>query len=162
MNALSETNEGISEERKKFLDSALDAHLGAELAQNIPGIIDTYPEGGHLNFNGELYDTPELLTAFHNCLGFADLETGLIRGLRLLSLTRVYSFDTVIGEFRLAGEINKPYAGVAAGYSAEWSVATVYQFDEEGKLLSERAYFDTGGLLPEPVMPEFTIEQYGS
>ena len=162
MGALSEINEGVSEERKIFLDAALDAHLGAELAQNISGIIDTYSDGGHLSFNGDLYDTAESLEAFHVGLGFADLGTSLIRGLRLVSLTRVYSFDTVIGEFRLAGKINKSFPGVAAGYSAEWSVAAIYQFNAEGKLVSERAYFNTGGLLPEAVMPEFTVEQYVS
>ena len=162
MNQYLSDDEGISDDRRAFLEAALDKHLGAELARDIPGCVDTFAQGGHLNFNGEVYDTPEQLTAFHNGLGFADLETGLIRNLRVENLTPIYSHDCVIVEYRAAGEVNVPLGGEPAGRTAHWNVAVVYQYDDEGMLVSERAYFDTGGLMPKPVIPEFTTDHPGS
>lgn len=159
MPKISLAEDHISEERKKFLDTALDAHLGAELMRDVPGIVETFSETGHLNFNGEIYETPKDIAAFHDGLGFSDLETGLIRNLRLVSLTKIYSHDCVLGEFRLAGEVNVPLGGEKPGYTAEWSVCAVYQFDETGKLISERPYFDTGGLMPTPVVPDFSADR---
>ena len=50
----------IGEERKMFLDAAFEEHFGAELAGDLPAINASYSkDGGHLNFNGVLYESEE-------------------------------------------------------------------------------------------------------
>lgn len=162
MNQYLSDDEAISDDRRAFLDTAFEKHLGAELVRDIPACVETFAHGGYLNFNGEVYDTPEQLAAFHNGLGFADLETGLIRNFRVESLTKNYSHDWLIVEYRAAGEVNVPLGGELAGRTAQWNIAVVYQFDDEGMLVSERVYFDSGGLMPKPVIPEFNVDHPGS
>lgn len=48
--------------RRAFLNAALKAHLGAELDGDIPAIVATFAPGGHLDFNGKVYDTPDVPT----------------------------------------------------------------------------------------------------
>lgn len=162
MNQYLSEDDSVSEDRKAFLDAAFEKHLGAEAARDIPGAVDTFAEGGHLDFNGEVYDTPEELLTFHNCLGFGGLESGLIRNFGFDRITKNYSQDWITVEYDSVGEVNVSFGGEPAGRTAHWKVAVVYQFDDEGMLVSERICFDSGGLLPEPVIPEFTADHSGS
>ena len=39
------------------------------------------------------------------------------------------------------------------GRPVAFPMCVIYQFDEAGKLASERVYTDSGALLPEPILP---------
>ncbi len=139
----------VSPQRRVFLDAALMSHLGPEVAGNVPGITDSYAPGGHLDFNGVRYDTPETLTSFHRNFGFDG--RGMISGLGGDVLHIHYTFDTVIVEYAMRGTVAVALGGAPAGRPVTFNACGVYRFDDAGKLTSERIYLDTGNLLPEPI-----------
>ncbi len=151
MNAQSPENAGVSAERKAFLDAAFKAHLSAAINQDISAILDTYAEGGYLNFNGVIYDTPEKLAAFH--LGFGLTNKGMLADLERVILTKSFTHDSVIIEYRVKCTVEIPEGSTAR--RTEMRSLTIYQFDANGKLMSERAFNDTGAILPEPIVPRF-------
>jgi len=144
-----EVARAVSPRRRAFLEDALMSHLGPEVAGNVPGITDSYATGGHLNFNGVLYDTPEMLTSFHRNFGFDG--RGMISDLGADLVHIHYTFDAVIVEYAMRGTVAVTLGGAAAGRPVTFNACGVYCFDEEGKLRSERVYLDTGNLLPEPI-----------
>jgi hypothetical protein len=144
-----EVARAVSPQRRAFLDAALLSHLGPEIAGNVAGIINSYAKGGHLNFNGMLYDTPETLTSFHRNFGFDG--RGMISELGGDLVNIHYTFDAVIVEYAMRGTVAATLGGAAAGRPVTLSACGVYCFDEAGKLTSERIYLDTGSLLPEPI-----------
>jgi len=144
-----EVARAVSPQRRAFLEAALMSHLGPEVAGNVPGITDSYATGGHLNFNGVLYDTPEALTSFHRNFGFDG--RGMISDLGADLVHIYYMFDAVIVEYAMRGIVAVTLGGASAGRPVTFNSCAVYCFDQEGKLTSERIYLDTGNLLPEPI-----------
>jgi len=144
-----EVARAVSPERRAFLEEALMSHLGPEIAGNVPAITDSYAKGGHISFNGVLYDTPEMLTSFHHNFGFGG--HGMLSNLSAEIVHIHYTFDAVTVEFAMRGTVAVSLGGAAPGRPVVLHVCGVYCFDEAGKLASERIYFDTGCLLPEPI-----------
>ena len=144
-----EAARAVSPQRRAFLDAALISHLGPEVAGNVSGITDSYATGGHLNFNGVLYDTPETLTSFHRNFGFDG--RGMISDIGGDLVHIHYTFDAVIVEYAMRGTVAVALGGAPAGRPVTFNSCGVYCFDEAGKLTSERIYLDTGNLLPEPI-----------
>lgn len=144
-----EVARAVSPQRRAFLDAALMSHLGPEVAGNVSGITASYATGGHLNFNGVLYDTPETLTSFHRNFGFDG--RGMISDIGGDLVHIHYTFDAVIVEYVMRGTVAVTLGGASAGRPVTFNVCGVYCFDEAGKLTSERIYLDTGNLLPEPI-----------
>ncbi|AWZ02033.1 hypothetical protein RHODOSMS8_02516 [Rhodobiaceae bacterium] len=142
---------GVRPERRAFLDAAFSEHIEAEVQGDIPAIVETFAEGGHLNFNGMLFDTPEMLSMFHTLLGFGG--EGLIAGVENTITGRFYTQDALIIEYVTRGVIAMDLGQMRAGTKVEVPNCVIYQFDAAGKLASERAYLDTGALLPFPVLP---------
>jgi len=139
----------VSPQRRAFLDAALLSHLGPEVAGNVPGVINSYAPGGHLNFNGARYDTPETLTDFHHKFGFDG--QGMLSDLAGDIVHIHYTFDAVIVEYAMGGTVAVPLREASAGRPVTLNACAVYCFDDEGKLVSERVYLDTGNLLPTPI-----------
>jgi diazepam-binding inhibitor (GABA receptor modulating acyl-CoA-binding protein) len=139
----------VSPERRAFLDAALRSHIGPEVAGHVPGIVESYAAGGHLDFNGARYDTPEKLESFHRNFGFGG--RGMIASLGADIVHIHYTFDAVIVEYAMRGTAAVALGGAAAGRPLTFNSCAVYCFDEAGKLTSERVYLDTGNLLPEPI-----------
>jgi hypothetical protein len=144
-----EVARAVSPQRRAFLEAALMAHLGPEVAGNVPGITESYAPGGHLSFNGVPYDTPEALTSFHRNFGFDG--RGMISDLGADLVHIHYTFNAVIVEYAMRGTVAVTLGGASAGRPVTFNSCGVYRFDEEGKLTSERIYLDTGNLLPEPI-----------
>jgi len=138
----------VTPQRRAFLDAALMSHLGPEIAGNVPAITDSYATGGHLNFNGVLYDTPETLSSFHRNFGFDG--RGMISDIGGDLVHIHYTFDAVTVEYVMRGGVAVTLGGAPAQRPVTFPVCGVYCFDEKGKLTSERIYLDTGNLLPEP------------
>ncbi len=141
----------VTPERRAFLDAAFQAHLRAELVGDLAAIVATYSQNGHLNFNGVLYDTPEQLTAFHRDFGFDG--QGMIGGLDGEIVQLHHTYDSVIVEYVIRGTVEIALGDAPVGRSVAFPMCVMYQFDEAGKLASERVYADSGGLLPQPIMP---------
>jgi hypothetical protein len=150
-NAMIEGSEAVGPERRAFLNAAFLEHLGAEMAGDVPAIIATFSkEGGHLSFNGARYETPEALTTFHKNFGwdghglFSDINGEIVRML--------YTYDSVIVEFFVRANVDVALGDAPAGRPVAFPMCTIYQFDKDGKLQSERAYADSGALLPQPIL----------
>jgi hypothetical protein len=151
MTEATDASVGVSPERKAFLDAAFNEHIEAEMRGDIAAIVETFADGGHLNFNGMLFDTPERLSMFHMLLGFGG--EGLIAGVENTITGRFYTHDAIIIEYVTRGVIAMDVGQMRAGTKVEVPNCVIYQFDDAGKLASERAYLDTGALLPFPVLP---------
>jgi len=151
MTEATDASVGVSPDRRAFLDAAFNEHIGAEMRGDIAAIVETFSEGGHLNFNGMLIDTPEMLSMFHTLLGFGG--EGLIAGVENTITGRFYTHDAIIIEYVTRGVIAMDVGQMRAGTKVEAPNCVIYQFDDAGKRASERAYLDTGALLPTPVLP---------
>jgi len=144
-----EVARAVSPERRAFLEEAFMSHLGPEVVGDVAGIVRSYAEGGHLNFNGVLYDTPHKLASFHRSFGFDG--HGMLGDLSA-DLDHIhYTYGAVIVEYVMRGTVADASQAVAARRPVTLNVCGVYCFDEQGKLTSERIYLDTGSLLPQPV-----------
>jgi predicted ester cyclase len=141
----------VGPERRAFLEAALHAHLGAELAGDLPAIVDTFSKGGHLNFNGVVYDTPERLTTFHKDFGWDG--RGMLSGLAGEIVHLLYTHDSVVVEYLVRATVAVALCGAPAGRPVSFPMCVVYEFDEAGKLASERGYADSAALLPQPILP---------
>jgi hypothetical protein len=140
---------GIDPERRAFLDAAFRRHLGPEIRADLAGIVASYATGGHLNFNGAIYETPEDLFRFHREMGFDG--QGVLAGLGA-EITRMnYTYDSVIVEYMMQGTITAKLRGAEAGRRATFPSCGVYQFNDDGELVSERIYLDTGNWLVAPI-----------
>ena len=140
---------GIDAERRAFLDAAFQRHLGPESRADLPGIVASYSKGGHLNFNGAIYDTPERLLHFHRAMGFDG--RGMLANLSATISHISYTYDSVIVEYVISGTITAELGGAPAGRHVLSPFCVVYQFDEDGGLTSERIYLDTGNGLAQPI-----------
>jgi len=140
----------VDPQRRAYLQGALMTHLGPEAEGSVAGIVNSYATGGHLNFNGFLYDTPEALEAFHRKMGFGG--EGMLTGI-VANIAHVhYTFSTVVVEFTMRATVTVALAGAAPRRPVAFNACGVYEFDDDGKLASERIYLDTGNLLPEPIL----------
>ncbi len=146
-----ETTDVVGPQRRAFLNAAFLEHLGAEMAGDVPAIVATFAKDGHLSFNGVRYDTPERLTAFHkdfrlgrprHAIGHRgrDRPPALHTRQRGRGVPRARARAVALGE-------------APAGRAVAFPMCVIYRFDEGGKLLSERAYADSGSLLPQPDLP---------
>ena len=140
---------GIDAKRRAFLDAAFHRHLGPESRADLPGIVASYSKGGHLNFNGAIYDTPERLLHFHRAMGFDG--QGMLANFRATISHISYTYDSVIVEYAMFGTITAELGGAPAGRRMSFPACAVYEFDEDGALTSERVYLDTGNWLAQPI-----------
>ena len=140
---------GISPSRRAFLDEALARHLGPEIRADLAGIVASYAKGGHLSFNGKIYDTAEGLLHFHREMGFDG--HGVLGELTAEIAHLSYTHDSVIVEYLMHATITPKLEGGATGRRVDIPTCGVYQFNEAGELASERIYLDTGLWLSKPV-----------
>ncbi|TDJ49449.1 MAG: hypothetical protein E2O48_00830 [Gemmatimonadetes bacterium] len=142
----------IGEERKMFLDAAFEEHFGAELAGDLPAINASYSkEGGHLNFNGVRYESEEELTAFHKGFGFSN--EGMLSGIGGDITHITYTQESMVVEYALRATIEIDLPDAPKGRSVGVPMCVVYEFDEAGKLTSERVYADSAAVLPKRFLP---------
>jgi predicted ester cyclase len=124
----------------------LEEHLQAENAHDVNAIMKTFAHNGVLVFNGLPLSDHDHIRALHEGLGFS--EQGGFSDLRIEEKQRYVSDAAIILEQLVSGTHTGEWQGLAAtGRKMQVAVCTVYKFDEEGKLVSENVYFDTGSLL---------------
>ena len=146
-----EATDVVGSERKAFLNAALLKYLASEFSGDLAAIVRTFSEGGHSIFNGWRYDTPEQLTAIHRSFGWDG--QGLLSDIGGEIVRLLYTHDSVIVEFVLRATVDMAVGNAPAGRSVAIPLCVIYKFDESSKLESERAYFDSGAFLPEPILP---------
>ena len=118
-----------------------------ELTGDLPAITATYAEDdGHLNCNGVIYKTEEQLTAFHKGFGFSN--EGMLSGIGGDITYITYTQKSMIVEYALRATIEIDLPDAPRGRSVTIPMCVLYEFDEAGKLTSERVYTDTAAVLP--------------
>jgi hypothetical protein len=138
--------ESVSKDCLERRAKSLEEHLKAENNHDVDAIMNTFAARGVLVFNGVAIDDSERIRTLHEDLGFG--EQGSFSELSIEERERYVSEEAIILEQVIKGRHTGTWQGVpATGRKVELAVATIYKFDEEGKLSSENVYFDTGGLL---------------
>jgi predicted ester cyclase len=124
----------------------LAAHLHAENAHDVDGIVDTFAPGGKLILNGESYAGHGLIRRVHENFGFA--AGGAFSDLRVDVKHRHEAGAAIILEQVLSGRHTGVWNGIPpTGKTVDVTVCTVYAFDAEGRLAEERIHFDGARLL---------------
>ena len=138
--------EVLSTERQSRDEQALAVHLAAENNHDVDEIMATFAENAVLIVNGQIFNTHEAIRAFHTTLGFSN--QGAFSELQSQISRKLYTGDTFILEGTLTGRHTGDFNGIAPTLKTiEAYFCAIYQFNEEGKLYSERVYFNTGELL---------------
>ena len=119
----------------------LGEHLAAENRHDLDGIMETFAEGAELVLNGHVFTDRNTIRRAHDGLGFGD--RGAFSELRVDERTRFVTPAAIVLEQRLSGRHNGPFEGIEpAGRRFEVPICTVYVFGADGRLASERVYFD--------------------
>ena len=128
----------------------VNEHIEAENRHDVGGTIATFHEHARYEVNGETSDgdgaVRELLQEL--MAGFSDFHVEVQRF--------HHADDAVIGEGRITGTHDGPFAGVpATGRPVDYPGIAIFEFEDD-RLLCEKVFFDTGtiltqiGVLPEP------------
>ena len=140
------TTKILSDERQSHYEQALAVHLAAENNHDVDDIIATFAENAVLIINGQIFNGHKAIRAFHTTLGFSN--QGAFSELHSQISKKFYTGDTFILEGILTGRHTGDFNGLApTEKTIEAYFCALYQFNEEGKLYSERVYLDIGGLI---------------
>ncbi len=131
----------MTQERVPKHDAALDRHLQAENAHDLAAIIETFSESSEVIWAGRSYRGLTAIRRLHEGMGFGD--GGAFSELRVVERRRYHVGQTIIVEQSLHGRHTGTWEGVAAtGKLIDVPVCTVYDFDDNETLISERPYLD--------------------
>jgi len=131
----------MTNEQMLCCQQVLDRHLKAENDHDVEAILATFSEKAVMHWGGRQYQGREAIRKLHDGMGFGD--SGAFSQLTVVELKRHYTADAIIIEQELRGVHTGTFEGIAATQrSVTAPVCTVYEFDEEGLLLSERPHLD--------------------
>lgn len=126
----------------------MEAHLAAEAAHDVDAIMKTYSPNAELVFNGQAFSTLEQIRELHLALGFGG--RGALPDLSSLPLRRFEAGEVIVIEYCIRGTHKGEFMGIQpTGKKVKMAATVIYEFDEEARLKSERAYIDMIPLFPE-------------
>jgi ketosteroid isomerase-like protein len=122
-------------------EAVLERHLGDENKHDVNAIMETFAEDAVVMWAGKAYRGHETIRKLHESLGFGD--NGAFSELQVIEVKRHVSPEAIIIEQRLTGRHTGTWEGIPATQKrVEVPVCTVYEFDEEGRIVSERPHLD--------------------
>jgi steroid delta-isomerase-like uncharacterized protein len=125
----------------KSREQMLEEHFRAENEHDVPAIMETFAPDGVLVWGGKPYRGREVIAALHEGLGFGGM--GAFSDLEVVEIRRHVTEAAIVVEQEVRGRHTGTYEGVpATGRSIAVPACTVYEFDEDGLLVSERPYLD--------------------
>jgi len=101
--------------------SALQAHLDAENAHDLDGIVATFAEDAVLVLNGELFRGRDLIRKVHEGFGFGG--HGAFSELKVREVDRCVTEKATVLEERLSGRQTGRWEGLDAGLMKQLSGA---------------------------------------
>jgi hypothetical protein len=123
----------------------LERHIRAENEHDLDGIVATYAPAGVVEVNGRAISGADAIRAFHRDFGFGG--DGAFDDVRLTELRRHTIDGGFVLEQRLAGTHVRTWRGIEPTHRrVDVAACTIYVFDEEGRLASERAFVDFDGI----------------
>ena len=138
-------NQSLRERREAIVND----HIAAENRHDVEATIATFDRARY-EVNGEPSDGESAVRELLQELmaGFPDF--------RVEAEQFRHADDAVIGEGRVTGTHNGPFAGVpATGRRIDYPAVAIFEFEEDG-LVCEKLYFDSAtilrqiGVLPDP------------
>lgn len=127
-------------------DHTMDAHIAAEVAHDVDAIMATYSPDAELIFNGQVFDTLEKIRTLHLAIGFGG--TGAFPDLSSPPLRSFKAEEVIVIEYCIKGTHKGEFMGIfPTGKKVEMAATVIYEFDDDAKLKSERAYIDITPLL---------------
>jgi steroid delta-isomerase-like uncharacterized protein len=125
----------------------LARHLDAENAHDLDGIMATYGATPVVEVNHYRFEGAQAVRAFHAQFGFGGPAS--FSEVQVAERARHLASDgAVVLEQTLSGVHTGTWQGIEpSGRRFEVRVCTVYSFDENDLLASERAYFDRAQIL---------------
>jgi predicted ester cyclase len=127
-------------------DKTMESHLAAEADHDVDAIMATYSPDAELIFNGQVFDTLEKIRTLHLSLGFGG--KGAFPDLSSPPLRSFKAGELIVIEYRIKGTHKGEFIGIQpTGKKVEMAAMVIYEFDDDAKLKSERAYIDIMPLL---------------
>lgn len=127
-------------------DKTMEAHLVAEASHDVDAIMATFASDAEVIVNGQIFSTPESIRNFHLALGFGG--QGALPDLSSPPIRRFVSDEAIIIEYVIRGTHLGIFNNIpASGRAVELPATVIYEFDDEARLKSERAYIDITPLL---------------
>jgi ketosteroid isomerase-like protein len=129
----------------------LRAHLEAENAGDIAGVMATFAADAVMRYNGLSFPEPDAIRGAHTYLGFSR-GTGAFANARNIVDRKSFTDTDIVVEGRMRGTHQGEFLGfVPSGREVELPFVAFYEFGPDGKLVSERVVMDLGRLLsPRP------------
>lgn len=116
----------------------VDLHMGEENAHDLPGVMATFSAQGEMIFNGAPFRTAEAIAAGHVLFGMSQAPGGLA-DTQVAPERSYYLDDGVLIEGRvIATHVGDVQGFAASGKRVSLPYSAIYQFDRQGKLVSER------------------------
>ena len=124
-------------------DEGLQRHLRAENEHDMAGIMSTFGDQAVFVWGGQPYRGQVEIRRLHEALGFGD--QGAFSELRVIERQRHHSRNAIIIEQTFRGRHTGTWEGAAPTFKDfDVPVCRVFEFDDEGRLISERAHVDQG------------------
>ncbi len=131
----------LSEIQREARIRLVEAHLLAENDNNINAIVETFGTQAYFVLNGLRLEGKDQIQSIYEGFGFGG--NGGFSELNAKAEKWHIADDSIVLELTLSGVHTKEWNGIAATNNKfEVTVAAIFSFDEEGKLESERVYFD--------------------
>jgi predicted ester cyclase len=129
-------------------DQTMEVHLAAEAAHDVDAIMATYAPDAEVVFNGRVFDTLEQIRNLHLALGFGG--KGALPDLSSPPLRIFNVGEVIVIEYCIQGTHEGEFFGIQpTGKKVEMAAMVIYEFDDDARLKSERAYIDITPLLPQ-------------
>ena len=139
----------ISDRERQRRRQLMKAHFDSENENDAKGIIDTFASNAKMVFNGQLFPDLDAIGQAHAYMGF--FGDGAFSDLHNVVDHEYFTDDHIVAVGRAIGTHRREFQGFPpTGRQVELPFVSFYQFDEHGKLVSERVVMNLGPLGYEP------------
>jgi len=143
----------IDEAERQRRRALLNAHLAAENDHDLDAVMRTFSADTEMLYNGRSFTEHEGIRWAHEYFGWSSAQ-GAFSDLHVVVEREHFTADEIVIEQRLFGKHVGEFLGFPpTGRSFELRAVGFYQFDEDGKLKSERVVMNLGPLVGEVAGP---------
>lgn len=136
----------ISEAERERRRGFYQAHMDAENAHDLDGVMATFAEDTEMLYNRLSFRDDQAIRLAHISIGMSPHD-GAFKGLETVIDGEHFTDDELVIEGRLRGTHVAEFLGIAAtGRDVELPYVAFYRFDDSGRLTSERVVMNLGPL----------------
>jgi uncharacterized protein (TIGR02246 family) len=126
----------------------MEAHVAAENDHDLEAIMATFADDAELIFNSNTSRGYEQIASGHALIGMTS-QPGAIEDLRCVNQRIFFTDAEIIVEARVEGKFVRPFGNTPpTNQQVSLRGFNAYLFDDEGKLVRERAVLNLGVLGP--------------